>query len=210
MLTDQAYVLLALVTAAQYTGRNELLGPARTLASLSIEHLRAEDGGFFDTRYDPYARGVLRRRDRSILENSVMAEALLRLSHLTRDSDYADCAREALASFVNDYKLYGHYVAGYARAVDLLYHEPVHVTVVGTWDAPETRALVKAAFRPYVASRVVQTVDPVRDGELLERLGLPASKDGSRAYVQRARESYADTSDPARLPALMTRTERGE
>jgi hypothetical protein len=33
--------------------------------------------------------------------------------------------------------------------------------------------------------------------------------EGARAFVQRGRESYAETSDPARLPAVMTRTERG-
>lgn len=208
MLSDQAYVLLALVGAAQYAGETRYLERAEKLANLSIEHLRSESGGFYDTRYDPYARGVLRRRDRSILENAVMAEALLRLSHLTHDGDYADCAREALASFVTDYKRYGHYVAGYARAVDLLFHEPIHVTVVGPWNAPATRALVRAAFRPYVASRVVQTLDPARDLPLLERFGLPAPNGEPRAYLQRGRESYGETSDPARLPALMTRTER--
>jgi uncharacterized protein YyaL (SSP411 family) len=210
MLGDQAYTLLALVSATQYAGDTRYLAVAEKLANLSIEHLRSDSGAFYDTRYDPYARGVLRRRDRSILENSVMAEALLRLSHLLRDGDYADCARDALVAFVNDYKRYGHYVAGYARAIDLLFHVPVHVTVVGAWDAPQTRALVRAAFRPYVASRVVQTLDPARDPVLLDRFGLPPGEGEPRAYVQRGRESYAETSDPGRLPALMTRTERGD
>lgn len=208
MLSDQAYVLHALVTASQYTRDTRYLDPAMALADLSIEHLRSDTGAFFDTRFDPHARGVLRHRDRSILDNAVMAEALLRLSRLVHDSDYADCARDALEAFVNDFKRYGHYVAGYARAVDLLFHEPVHVTVVGPADSPATRALVSAALRPYVASRVVQTLDPRRDPELLERFGFPAHEETPRAYVQRGRESYAETSDPARLPALMTRTER--
>ena len=32
----------------------------------------------------------------------------------------------------------------------------------------------------------------------------------ARAYVHRGRGSYAETSDPARVAALMARTERGE
>jgi uncharacterized protein YyaL (SSP411 family) len=208
LLSDQAYVLHALVMAAQFTGETRYLEPAMQLADLSIEHLRSDTGAFYDTRFDPHARGVLRQRDRSILDNAVMSEALLRLSHLVHDPDYADCGRDALAAFVNDYKRYGHYVAGYARAVDLLFHEPVHVTVVGPADAPATRALVTAALRPYVASRVVQTLDPRRDAALLERFGFPGNGELPHAYVQRGRESYAETSDPTRLPALMTRTER--
>lgn len=206
MLGDHAYALRAMVDAAQFAGENRYLATAEQLASLTIERLRADNGGFYDKAHDPYALGGLRRRNRSILENSVMAEGLLRLALLTGERDYEDCAREALASFTSDYRRYGHYVAGYARAVDLLFHVPVVVTVVGARDAELTRALRQAALGPYVASRVVRVVDPSRDAELFERSGLPLPQEGPRAYVERGRESYADTDDPAKLPALMMRT----
>ncbi|MBL8861606.1 MAG: thioredoxin domain-containing protein [Planctomycetes bacterium] len=211
LLGDQAYVLRALCDAVQHSGRNADLAAARRIADAAIEQLLAPGGGFYDTAYDPSARGGLKRRDRSILENSVMAESLLRLSALTRDPDYADTAREALASFAADYKRHGHFTAGYARAVDLLFHEPIRVTVVGAPDAPDVRELVRAAWKPYVASRIVQVLDPARDAELLQRSNLPASRPGekARAYVERGRESYAETAEPARLAALMTRVERG-
>ncbi|HJP01337.1 MAG TPA: DUF255 domain-containing protein [Planctomycetota bacterium] len=209
MLSDQAYTLQALVAVTQYTGRNEYLDAAECLAKLAVEHLKSASGAFYDTRHDPGARGGMRERNRSILENSVMAESLLRLSCLAHDHDYEDSAREALGAFVSDYRRYGHYVSGYARAVDLLFNEPVRVTIVGPREDPLTRALVRAALRPYVASRVVQTIDPVEDAALRERLGVSWPMEGARAFVQRGRESYAETSDPARLPAVMTRTERG-
>ena len=67
----------------------------------------------------------------------------------------------------------------------------------------------EAALRPYVASRIVQTVDPETDALLFERTGLPHPEEGSaRAYIDRGRESYAETSKPERLAALMTRAER--
>jgi hypothetical protein len=59
----------------------------------------------------------------------------------------------------------------------------------------------------------VQVVDPVEDMELLDRFCLPGPRtlfEPARAYVHRARGSYAETSDPARLPALLARTERSE
>ncbi|MAF67552.1 MAG: hypothetical protein CMJ84_18090 [Planctomycetes bacterium] len=209
MLSDQAYTLQALVAVTQYTGRNEYLSAAECLAKLAVEHLKSDSGAFYDTRHDPGARGGMRQRNRSILENAVMAEGLLRLSCLAHDPDYEDSAREALSAFVSDYRRYGHYVSGYARAVDLLFNEPVRVTIVGPREDPLTRALARAALRPYVASRVVQTIDPIEDAELGEKLGVARPLEGVRAFIQRGRESYAETSDPVRLPAVMTRTERG-
>lgn len=205
MLTDQAWMLRALVDAVQFTGENRWLEHADRLAGIAIERLRSESGAFYDTPFDPGAAGSLRQRNRSILENSVMAEALLRLALLKNDRDYEDAAREALASFAPDYRRYGHYVAGYARAVDLFFHAPVHVTVVGARNDPRTRQLARAALRPFVASRIVQTIDPEEDRALLERFALVPPPTVPRAYVQRGRESYAETDDPVRLPGLMIR-----
>jgi len=211
LLGDQAYMLRALCDAVQHSGRNAYLKPARQIADAAIEQLASPGGGFFDTAYDPSARGGLKRRDRSILENSVMAESLLRLAALTRDPDYVDTAREALASFASDYKRHGHFTAGYARAVDLLFHEPIRVTVVGSPNASDVQELVRAAWKPYVASRIVQVIDPAHDTDLLERSSLPAPRAGekARAYIERGRESYAETAEASRLAALMTRVERG-
>lgn len=212
LLGDQAYVLRALCDAVQHSGRNAYLEPARQIADVAIEQLASPGGGFFDTAYDPSARGGLKRRNRSILENSVMAESLLRLAALSRDPDYADTAREALASFASDYKRHGHFTAGYARAVDLLFHEPIRVTVVGSPTSPDVQELVRAAWKPYVASRIVQVIDPAHDADLLARSSLPAPRAGekARAYVERGRESYAETAEASRLAALMARVERGD
>jgi uncharacterized protein len=209
MLSDQAYVLRALIDAQPHQRGAHYLELAQVLAGLTIETLRAPGGAFWDTRHDPRARGGLRRRNLSLLENSVLAEALLRLAQLTGETHYADVARGALHAFAGDYKRYAHFVAGYARTLDLFLHPPVHVIVVGARAASDTRALRAAALAPYVASRVVQVIDPAEQPGLLERFGLPLPTDGAaRAFVNRGRESYAETSDAARLPTLMTRIER--
>ncbi|MCP3918299.1 MAG: thioredoxin domain-containing protein [bacterium] len=210
LLTDQAATLRALIEAMHYAGENRYLEPAVQLARKTIEHLGADDGSFFDTRYDPKARGGLRERESSILDNAAMAEALLRLGHMTRNEDFGARGRAVLQAFAGDYKRYGHFIAGYGRAVDLILHEPVHVTIVGPNGADRTRALRKAALQPYVANRIVQSIDPETDAELLEHIGLPVPDPEivARAYVHQGRESYAETSKPERLPALMSRAER--
>ncbi|MCC7013205.1 MAG: thioredoxin domain-containing protein [Planctomycetes bacterium] len=209
MLTDQAHTLRALIDSVQFSGCTRSLERAEHLAEIAARTLASDDGGFWDMRHDPAAHGSLRRRTRSILENSIQAEALLRLSFFTRELRWQALARETLASFASDYKRHGHLVAGYARAVDLYLHPPVHVTIVGPAERDDTRHLRRAALAPYVASRVVQVIDPLVERGRLERLGLPYEGGASRAYVSRGRESYAETSDPLRLPALMTRIERG-
>ncbi len=207
LLTDQAYTLRALVDAMQFTGETRYLEPAQRLADLTIERLQSTGGGFFDIPRTPGARGGLARRDRSILENSTMAEALLRLSHMAWNPDYAEKARETVEAFLPEYKRYGHYVASYARAVNLFFHEPLHVTVLGRRSDPATGALARAALSPYVASRIVQVLDPQEDAALCQRRGLSLPTQATaRAYVHRGRSSYAETSDPVRLPALMART----
>ena len=206
LLGDQAYTLRALVDTVQFLGETRHLDLACELADLTIRRLRAEDGGFYDRPAQRGALGHQRRRDRSILENSVMAEALLRLATLTGERSYEAHAREALTAFAAEYKRYGHYVAGYARAVDLLYHVPVVVTIIGERGSKEVEELQRAALRPYVASRVVRCLDPRVDASRLGRFGLVAPLVGARAYVERGRESYAETDDPEKLPGLMTRT----
>jgi uncharacterized protein YyaL (SSP411 family) len=208
MLSDQAYVLRAFVDAAQHTGRSSWLERATLLARLCFDTLHADAGGFWDTRHDPGARGALRRRVRPLLENSVLAEALLRLAQLSGDERWDVVARDTLRAFAGDYKRAGHEAAAYARAVDLALHPPVHVTILGRVGADDTEALRRAAFAPYVASRIVQTLDIERDVEWIARLGHRAPSGGAAcAYVSRGRESYAHTSNAARLPALMTRIE---
>lgn len=173
MLSDQAYLIRALIDAAQHTGDSDLLLPAERIAEQAIERQRAPEGGFFDILYDQRQHGSMRRRNRSILENSVMAEALLRLSRLSRRPEFHDEAVRTLEAFVGDYKEYGYYVAGYGRAVDLIFYDPLQITIVGNRTSDEADALRRAALAPYVPSRIVQMLDPTHDPILIGRSGFP-------------------------------------
>ncbi|MCA8943939.1 MAG: thioredoxin domain-containing protein [Planctomycetes bacterium] len=172
MLSDQAYMIRALVDASQHSGNADLLLPAERIAMLAIERQRAPDGGFFDILHDTRQPSSMQRRNRSILENSVMAEALVRLSYLVHRHEFHDEAVSTLEAFASDYKEYGYYVAGYGRAVDLIFYVPVTVTIVGPRDDPSTIELRQAALRTYVPSRIVQSLDPSSDPILMGRSGL--------------------------------------
>ncbi len=175
MLSDQAYLVRALIDASQQTGDSDLLLPAEAIAERTIAQNKAPDGGFYDILHDPRSRGSMRRRNRSILDNAAMAEALMRLSYLSRRPEFYAEATAALEAFASNYREFGYYVAGYGRAVDLFFYEPLFVTIVGPREAPASVELRRTALSTYVPSRVVQTLDPEHDPVLLGRSGLVAS-----------------------------------
>lgn len=171
MLADQAYLIRALIDASQITGDADLLLPAETIAEQAIARQKAPGGGFYDILHDPGMGGSMRRRNRSILENSVMAEALVRLSYLSRRPEFIAEATQALEAFANDYKEYGYYVAGYGRSVDLVFYEPLVLTIVGQRDSAQAQAFRHAALSTYLPSRIVQMLDPRYDPILIGRTG---------------------------------------
>jgi hypothetical protein len=101
----------------------------------------------------------MRRRNRSILDNATMAESLVRLYLSRRPEFYAEAVQRARV-VRRDYKEYGYYVAGYGRAVDLIFYEPLFLTIVGDRDSAEAVELRRTALSTYVPSRIVQTLDP--------------------------------------------------
>lgn len=207
LLTDQAYTLRALVDTVQHTGLNSYLAAAEDLFETLEKRQASPEGGYFDIQRDPRAQGGLKRQNRSILENAVMAEALLRLYYFTRKERYHAAARATLQAAVKDYKQYGYYVAGYARSVDLFFHEPLLVEIVGSAQDPITAELHRAALSRYIPTRIVQTLDPKTDAEFLSRAQRPV-REKATAYVSIGKVSYAETSDPRELPSIMEMADR--
>jgi len=200
MLADQAWVIRALVDASQHTGDADYLLPAEAIAEVAIKRQRAPGGGFFDIRHDPAYTGSMRRRNRSILDNAVMAESLVRLSYLSRRPEFYEEAIRALECFAGDYKEYGYYVAGFARAVDLVFYQPLMITVVGDRTSPAADALRRAALSVYVPSRIVQMLDPKYDPILLSRSGYAVS-DEPAVYISIGKSTKAVVRTPDELLA---------
>jgi uncharacterized protein YyaL (SSP411 family) len=182
MLADQALLIRALIDASQNTGDSDLLLPAEAIAERCIARHKAPTGGFFDILHDPGNKGSMRRRNRSILDNATMAESLVRLSYLSRRPEFYVEATAALEAFAQDYKEYGYYVAGYGRAIDLIFYEPLFLTIVGDRNAEASVELRRTALSTYVPSRIVQMLDPAHDPVLLGRSGY-AVEDAPVVYL---------------------------
>jgi len=135
-------------------------------------------------------------REKPLLENSLLAEALLTLHCLTGEEGYRRLARSTLEVF-NDVVPGSSYLgprgsrgmeedeerlflpagAAWGRAWDMLINNPVHMAVVGPSSRPKTRGLVRGAHRLYAPHRVVQLIDPNRDGARIESLGFPLKRE---------------------------------
>ncbi|MCA8951569.1 MAG: thioredoxin domain-containing protein [Planctomycetes bacterium] len=204
MLADQACLIRALIDASQHTGDSDLLQPAEAIADRAIERQKSKTGGFYDILHDPGNAGSMRRRNRSILDNATMAESLMRLSYLARRPELFAEAISALESFASDYREYGYYVAGYGRAVDLVFYEPLFVTIVGDRDDGRAVQLRRAALSTYVPSRIVQSLDPDRDPVLLERSGLEI-RDYPIAYLAIGSTVQSVAGDDAELLEAMAK-----
>ena len=208
LLSDQAHLIRALIDASQNTGDADLLLPAEAIAERAIARHKAPNGGFFDILHDPRQHGSMQRRNRSILDNATMAESLVRLSYLSRRAEFYDEAIRALESFSDDYKEYGYYVAGYGRAIDLIFYEPLFLTIVGDRDSEALLELRRTALKTYVPSRIVQTLDPRHDPVLIGRSGLPVEA-VPVVHLTVGHQRRGEARTPAELLAAIESIERG-
>jgi uncharacterized protein YyaL (SSP411 family) len=181
LLGDQAHTAKALLDAHEVTGDSKYFERAIELSRLMLDRfVDRENGGFYDVWDEVEDVGRLRDRQKSIQDNTVCAEVFLRLHHLTREEDYRTIAHGTLEAFVGAYPHMGYFAAGYARQVDTLLNPPAEVNIVG--DSTSTAELQRAALSLDVPSRVVQLLDPARDGDRLEALSLPPNP-APAAYV---------------------------
>ncbi len=206
LLRDQALVLLALLDAAEHTGRSRYLELARELAAGTVERLWSDEGGFWDLQQQAPSHGAMRRRRRTLADNARMAEGLLRLGLMTREPRWSALARETLESFAGEFRRHGHAASSYARAASLLLNDPLHVVIVGIPERDDTRSLQRAALSHYAGQRIVQIVDP-GDRAALQRFELAWEDGPAQAFVRQDTDRWAATDDPERLPALLIRLE---
>ncbi len=207
LLADQVFALRALLHVVQYTGDNGPLALVEDLIATVARKQSATDGGFYEVRDDDPGFAQTKRRTAALLENGLLAETLVRAHCLTAKREYRELAAGALRSFAADHPLYGYLSAEYARAVELYFHPPLRVFVVGATADPRRRALADVARRTYAPSKLVLALDPELDAELLARHRFPPRPGEAIAYVAIEGASVAELSDPAALPAAMARAE---
>lgn len=184
LLADQALMLRAVLDAYEILGESRYLDRARQLAAFMEEALAdGQSGGFYDQPAEGEDRyGALDVRVKSLTDNAVAAQGLLRLHHLTGEQDYRRAVGRTLEYFAPEYSRMGLFAAGYATAVDHYLREPAHVVIVDGQDGRSAHALLRAAGSTYAPWKVVQLLKPERDRERIAELGFPTKAEPT-AYV---------------------------
>lgn len=214
MLDDQAWMGLALVDAARFGARHDLLVRAGETADTLLAHWRTEgEAGLTDTAL--WARenaeaAPLSEPSRPYMDqsgpggNAVAALFLMRLGRFVHRPELVEAAHDILQSFAGEAPRMGLYAATWAQAVEEWYADPPLVTVFGAADDSMTddlAELVRSTTRPGVLCTVVHPGEtdaaPGFLGEVLGNEDL--IKEGASALICHGDHCEALVRDPALL-----------
>jgi uncharacterized protein YyaL (SSP411 family) len=199
-LTDQVYMVRALLDAYAAGGERRCLTTAEKLTVLAKRRLLDVDGGgFWDTAPDEKSSGNLALRRKSLAHNAVAADSLRRLWIITGNREYRELQQRTLLSFAEAYEGVGFQTGIYAQAVaDFLGH-PVQMVVVGPLRQGRTQALLRACASFYDPRKVVAPLDTEEDAKRIAELGYRAAS-GASVYICVDKVCSAPVSDPEELP----------
>lgn len=170
-----------------------------------------EGGGLYFTAED--AETVLARRkeyyDGAIPSgNSVAALNLLRLSHITGRSEFAEAAQGIIRSRGGAVNAMPSAHAQLLTALDLALNKHREIVIVGDPDAPETRAMVAATRELFAPHAAVLRIDPGReDDEVVDIVpgikALTQVEDKPTAYVCEDFACHAPVTDADALRRIL-------
>ena len=181
LLTDQVHVMACLIDSYQITSDRKFLDRAERVAEFMLDKLWSDTGGFYDKPKETGAFGALKLLDKPLNENSVAADAFLRLHHYTGKQQHLETAKKTLEHFASSYQRYGIMGAVYGLAVELYLH-PMQIHIVGSLEDDVTRRFLMESLRAYNPLKVVEVIDPTSDTERLKNLGYPFTEKPT-AYV---------------------------
>lgn len=203
MLSDTASALTACLDAYESGAGEVWLERALKIAQWLLANLADEkDGGFYDCATPPGQDGLSAERTVPLVENSLVATALIRLAQNSGQPRFGEAATKALNRFSGSYKDSGLFAAEYALAVERLLDPPVRVTITGPPGEQETLDLIRAAHMAHIPFRSLEVLDPALHNEELEATGYGyAGK--PVAYICIGASCQPPVTDPAELPGRL-------
>ncbi|MGH9257401.1 MAG: thioredoxin domain-containing protein [Vicinamibacterales bacterium] len=178
LLDDQVMIARALLDAYEVTGDTSHLVRARQIMIWTIEHLwDASGGGFFDSRPNPSAAGLLALPHKPIHDtpassgNAVAAQVLNRLYYLTQETRFRDFAKVTIETFAGRVRDEGTFTAALGVAAHEYLEYPTTAIVIGKAGDPVAASLHRAALTTFRPGKIVMRVEPDR----VSRAQLPAA-----------------------------------
>ncbi len=185
-LNDHALMASALLDAYELSGHPTDLQRAQQLVAFADQQLWDEEAkAYCDTpsRSDHESHGALAVRLRPMEQNARLAQALIRLAHLTARDEHRQRAQQALEASASEYERHSILAAAYAIASERLLNEPLRVVVVsGPGDAKAER-MAREASRSYHPWKIVQRLETPRDRALIQALSFDPDHADAVAFV---------------------------
>jgi uncharacterized protein YyaL (SSP411 family) len=213
-LEDHAAVALGLLDVYGLTFDERWLDAARAIADAVDRWFWDErTGAYFDTASDHEA---LLTRPRDITDNAVPAgtslavDLLLRLAELVGDEPRRTRAMQVLESLSEPLARYASAFGHLLGAADMAVHGAVEVALAGDPARDDFRALADTVGADYVPSLVIAGGNARGDApvEIALLRGKIPRDDRATAYVCRQYLCEEPVTDPAALPAQLTRASR--
>ncbi len=206
-LEDYAYLIEGLLELYQTTFEPRWFVAAGELADAMIAHFQAPESGFFDTS-DDHETLISRPRDlqdnATPSGNAMAVTVLYKLAGLTKNQQYVDIARDALAPMQPTMSQYPTGFGQWLQALTYALSEPREIAIVGEPDAEDTQALlevVRSGYRPF---HVVALAGPSAQPPavpLLQGRGLVNGR--ATVYVCRDFVCQTPLTDPEKLRAQL-------
>ena len=203
LLTDQVHMVKCLMDSYQVTSDRKFLDNAEALAEFLLAKFWDNNGGFYDRSEESGSFGALKLFDKPLEENSVAADAFLRLYHLTGKQKYLEAAKKTLEFFVSNYQRYGIMGTVYGLAVELHLH-PMQIHIVGSRKEEVTRRFLKESLKAYYPLKVVESIGPEHNQDRLKCLGYPVT-DVLTTYV-----CFGGTCNSVEDPGKIAKLVRGK
>ncbi|GAB4340377.1 MAG: thioredoxin domain-containing protein [Candidatus Abyssubacteria bacterium] len=175
LLGDSVALARASLDAYEATGDNRHLGEAERLMKLAVEHLGAEDGGFYDSMFDESLPPATRIRHKPLNENALAAEVLGRLYNYTTKREYLKLGTATVLAFEGNVlamleRSLGYFAADMALASRYVVDSSVKVSIVGSSEDLRSREMLRVSKRVYHPAKIVQLLDPAEDMLLIEAM----------------------------------------
>jgi uncharacterized protein len=202
-LEDYSYLIEGLLELYQTTFEPRWFVAVRELADAMIDHFQAPESGFFDTSDDHEAL-IIRPRDlqdnATPSGNAMAITVLFKLAGLTKNQQYMDIARDALAPMQLMMTQYPLGFGQWLQALTYILSQPNEIAIVGEPEDSDTQALLKIVRGGYRPFQIVALAEPsVQPSEvpLLQGRGLVNGR--ATVYVCRDFVCQTPLTDPEKL-----------
>ena len=197
-LEDHVYFLRANLAAYENTGTQDYLERAVEILRVTTDLFRSDDNGFYDVSLQEFKNDHLDNRDIPVLENSLLAEAMIVIYYLTGDQKYNDLAQSTLnafkkiapgKSFIGDINsrrmeedeevLFLPAGSSWGRAYDVFANGPIHFILIGDVSSSLFKRMDNMLSGIYAPHKISERLDINKNKSRISQLGFP-----SRNYPQ--------------------------